>query len=157
MLWQFLLWKTHEEKHMRIKWSTINFVWNTVLKQTQLCCVYMLCAAPSWQMVVENGWQKIPQRPQVEPFLSNDARFLLVDLSSLRSSTWDIGRSFQALYLHHLINAYQCWGTIDSSGLVGFQKVPPHIQTVLVCGSLSWASGVQGGAHWQYSHAWSLQ
>lgn len=44
---------------------------------------------------------------EVEPFLSNDARFLLVDLSSLR--------------------------TIDSSGLVGFQKVPPHIQTVLVC------------------------
>ncbi|CAK9089874.1 Uncharacterized vacuolar membrane protein YGR125W [Durusdinium trenchii] len=43
---------------------------------------------------------------EVEPFL-HDARFLLLDLSSLR--------------------------TIDSSGLVGFQKIPPQIQTVLVC------------------------
>eukprot|EP00913_Durusdinium_trenchii_P031715 g29701.t1 len=42
---------------------------------------------------------------EVEPFL-HDARFLLLDLSSLR--------------------------TIDSSGLVGFQKIPPQIQTVLV-------------------------
>ena len=24
-------------------------------------------------------------------------------------------------------------GSIDSSGLVGFQKIPPQIQTVLVC------------------------
>ena len=44
---------------------------------------------------------------EVEPFFSNDARFLLLDLSSLR--------------------------TIDSSGLAGFQKIPPQIQTVLVC------------------------
>ena len=43
---------------------------------------------------------------EVEPYLK-EARFLLLDLSSLRS--------------------------IDSSGLAGFQKMPQQVQLVLVC------------------------